>query len=323
MKPEIAAARARLRHAARILVLSHIRPDGDAIGSLLGMALALRNAGRGVTTVLVDGLPGRFGFLPGADRIATAPDGPADLVIAVDCSSEDRIGLPLAALGGRIDLNIDHHLTNTAFAAVNIIHPEAAATAEILYALLPRLGLTVDAGVATCLLTGLVTDTIGFRTTNVTPAVLRLAAELIEHGAPLAEVYDRGLNRHALAASRYWGCGLAKLERRDGLVWTTLTHPDRLSSGYPGLDDADLINLVSAIEEAEVALIFIEQPGAKVKISWRSRPPVDVTPVATQFGGGGHAQAAGATVSGSMAQVVEQVLAATDSYLTQSRSAAA
>ena len=323
MKAEIAAARSRLRKASSVLVVSHIRPDGDAIGSLLGLTLALRNTGRRVTSLLADGLPGRFAFLPGADRVVAAPDGPADLVVAVDCSSDERMGLALDSIGGRVDLNIDHHVTNTRFADVNIVRPDAAATAEILYELAPRFGLMVDEGVATCLLTGLVTDTIGFRTSNVTPAVLRLAAELVDRGAPLAEVYDRGLNRRALAAARYWGSGLVKLERRNGLVWTTLTHQDRLRSGYPGLDDADLINLVSAIEEAEVALIFIEQPGAKVKVSWRSRAPVDVAQIAAQFGGGGHAPAAGAVIAGTIDQVAELVLEATAAYLTQVRSAAA
>ncbi len=318
MKAEVAAARALVRQAASVTVVSHVRPDGDAVGSLLGLVLALRNSGRQVEFVLADGLPGRFEFLPGAERVISAPSRPADLLVAVDCSSQDRLGLAEGA-AGPVGLNIDHHLTNTRYASVNIIHPEAAATAEILYPLIPELGLKIDAGVATCLLTGLVTDTIGFRTSNVTPAVLRLAAELIERGASLAEVYDRGLSRRALSAARYWGSGLARLERRDGLVWTSLTHRDRICTGYPGLDDADLINLVSAVEGAEIALIFIEQPGAKVKVSWRSRAPVDVTPVAVQFGGGGHAQAAGATVAGDLDQVSEQVLEATSAYLAQVR----
>jgi phosphoesterase RecJ-like protein len=316
---DVARARDRLQGAGCITVVSHIRPDGDAIGSLLGLGLSLQKQGRKVAMVLADGVPGRFTFLPGADQVLATLPPACDLLVAVDCSTGDRLSASFDLPDRKVDLNIDHHITNTRFGTLNLVDPQAAATAEILAGLAPELGLPIDADVAGCYLTGIVTDTIGFRTSNVTPRLLRLAAELIEHGAPLAEVYDRGLNRRTLASVRYWGHGLVKLERADGLVWATLTKDDRSQSGYHGLDDADLINLVSSLEEAEIAIVFVEQPGGKVKVSWRSRGDLDVAGVAGQFGGGGHEPAAGAMIHGSLEEILPAVLQASQALLSQPR----
>ena len=181
----------------------------------------------------------------------------------------------------------------------------------MLYSLSPALGLPVDREIATNYLAGLVSDTIGFRTPNVTPGVLRLAAELEGMAESLPKVYELLLNRRSFAAARYWGAGLRRLERRAPLIWARLTLEDRLASGYGGTDDADLINVLGTIEGAEVALIFIEQGGGQVKVSWRSRNGLDVSRLAQQFGGGGHLPAAGAGVAGEMDEVVERVVQST------------
>ncbi len=308
---DFAAAGERLKAATSITVISHVRPDGDAIGSLLGLTLSLVRMGKAVTPVLADGVPGRFRFLPGADRVQTTPPKQVDLAVAVDCSDLERIGFPPESLPGPLALNIDHHATNTLFAPVNLVDGEAAATAEVLYDLALQEGLPLDGEVAANLLAGLVTDTIGFRTSNVTPKVLRLAASLVELGGPLTDVYDRGLNRRTLAAARYWGSGLSRLKSVEGVVWATMTIEDRRQAEYPGADDADLINLLSSVEGAEVAIVFVEQPGGKVKVSWRCRPDRDVSRLAQEFGGGGHEPAAGAMVQGDLEQVEARVLLAT------------
>jgi phosphoesterase RecJ-like protein len=198
---------------------------------------------------------------------------------------------------------------------VNIVRPEAAATAEVLYDFATAAGYPIDAAVATCFLTGLVTDTVGFRTENVTPEVLRLAARLVEAGAPLTEVYDRGLNRRSVAAARYWGRGLISLGWDDGIAWASLTAADRRAAGYSGTDDADLINLLTTLDGAEIALVFVEQPGGKVKVSWRSAAGVDVASLAQAFGGGGHEPAAGAMIEGEIEEVRTRVLHAARSFL--------
>jgi phosphoesterase RecJ-like protein len=302
------AAEKLLAQAHTVLVISHVRPDGDAVGSLLGLTLLLERAGKKATPVLADGLPERFAFLPGAERIRRTPEGRADLIVAVDCSDAARLGVSEETLGGKPDVNFDHHATNTRYARVNIVRPEAAATAEVLYDFAAAVGYPIDAPVATCLLAGLVTDTIGFRTENVTPEVLRLAANLVERGAPLTEVYDRGLNRRSVSAARYWGRGLASLGWDDGIAWASLTAADRRASGYSGTDDADLINLLTTLDGAQVALVFVEQPGGKVKVSWRSAAGVDVASLAQAFGGGGHEPAAGAIVEGELEPVRTRVL---------------
>jgi phosphoesterase RecJ-like protein len=301
-------ARRRLAAAQHVAVVSHERPDGDAVGSLLALSLALRAAGKGVDAILPDGLPSRFRFLPGAGTIVRQPTAGAELLVTVDCSTVERLGPP----GGlEAAVNIDHHATNTRFAPINLIDPRAAATAEILVDLLPALGLSIDTAIATNLLAGIVTDTIGFRTVSTSARLLRLAAELMERGAPLAEVYDRALNQHNLPALRFWGLGLGRLEERRGVVWSSLRLDDRRAAAYRGNDDADLINLLGTIEEARVALVFVEQTDGRTKVSWRSREGINVARIAEGFGGGGHDLAAGAMLGGEHEAIVEAVIEAT------------
>jgi phosphoesterase RecJ-like protein len=300
--------------AQQVLVLSHIRPDGDAIGSLLGFGLPLQAAGKKVQMVLSDGLPANYRFLEGGQQIVTRPTGQFDLIIAVDCSELKRIGPALEGYR-EPDLNVDHHITNTNFARINLVEPEAAATAEILTRRLPEWGLQVDAAAASALLTGLLTDTLGFRTSNMTAQALRTAAELMERGANLPALYTEALLRRSYAAVRLWAAGLARMEREGELVWATLSIKDRQEVGYPGRDDADLINVLSTIDEAAIAMVFVEQPNGNTKVSWRAKPGIDVSQVALQFGGGGHPAAAGAEVTGGIEEVSPFVLNATRKLL--------
>lgn len=306
-----AAVRGKLAEAGRILVTSHARPDGDAIGSVLGFGLALQDAGYEVQMVLSDSVPSALKFLPGSDQVVTSPDGQFDLVIVVDCGNEERVG---SALNGfsNIDINIDHHPDNTNFAEINIVDPKAVSVTEILTGLLPEFGLEISLDVATNLLAGMITDTLGLRTQNMRPEALRKAADLFEIGADLPSLYYKTQIQRSFIATQYWGAGLSELERRNGLVWATLSLESRKSIQYPGRDDADLVNILSAIEDAVVAVIFVEQEDKTVKISWRSRTgSVDVSQVAHQFDGGGHAAASGALVIGSLQEVKEKVVKAT------------
>jgi phosphoesterase RecJ-like protein len=143
----------------------------------------------------------------------------------------------------------------------------------------------------------------------------------VDAGADIPELYNRALVQRSFQAGRYWGAGLSKLQRDDGVVWTSLTLDDRRLAEYPGRDDADLINIVSAINGAQVALVFIEQSGGKVKVSWRSQPGVDVSGVAVSFGGGGHMAAAGAEIEGKLEEVQKSVLHATRALLEHSQQA--
>ena len=209
-----------------------------------------------------------------------------------------------------IDLNIDHHPTNTNFATTNLVDPDAAATTQMLQLLLPDFGLPLTAEVRTNLLAGLITDTLGFRTDSVTPRVLRAAADLLEEGAPLAELYHLVLTRRKFDEVRYWGQGLSSITNEDGLVWTVLDLKDRELAGYTHNDDADLVDVLTTIDEAKIAIIFVEQSGGKVKISFRARAEYNVSNLAKQFGGGGHRSASGAMLDGQLGTITNEVLTA-------------
>lgn len=306
-----------IHKAGRILLISHVRPDGDAIGSLLGLGLSLMSAGKNVQMILEDGVPASFRFLPGADLVKTRPVGDFDYIVTLDCSDLSRGGEVLNKLAASKgisaltpDLNIDHHVTNLNFARLNIVH-EAVATSEILATLLPQLGLPVNPQVAECLLTGIITDTIGFRTSNVNARAMRVAADLIERGANLPELYKHALGQRSFEAARYWGQGLSHMERDGSIIWTSLSLADRLAANYPGRDDADLINVVASIIDAKIALVFVEQNNGSVKVSWRSQPGYDVSQIALRFGGGGHEAASGAELKGSLSEVRQIVINAT------------
>lgn len=317
------AIRQTIQDAERILVAAHIRPDGDAVGSLLGMGLALQAAGKEVQMVLADRVPASFRFLEGANQVVMKATGKFDRVIVLDCSDLLRVGdaLKVTGEGGEVaalapDVNIDHHPTNLEFARINLVNPNAVATSEILAQYLADLGLPLTQPVANALLTGIVTDTIGFRTSNMNPQVLNLAARLMDAGADLPEIYSHALTQRSFQAARYWGAGLSKLKREGPLVWTTLTLADRSAVNYPGRDDADLINVLSAIEGAEIALLFVEQKHGAVKVSWRAQPGLDVSQIAMRFGGGGHKAAAGAEMEGALEDVQNKVLTATRELLS-------
>jgi phosphoesterase RecJ-like protein len=311
VRSEIERLQNLLKSPGKVVILTHTRPDGDAIASLLAFCVCLDHKGFEVTGFLSDNLPKRYAFLPGLDLITSHFPEDADIFIAVDCADEERLGIPSNIRSPKIDVNIDHHSSNSHFASINIVDIKAASTTFVIQKILVDLDFPITSVVATLLLTGLVTDTIGFRTENVTPEVLCLAAQLQELGAPLAEIQRRALNEKSFAAIRYWGFGLSRVSQKNGVVWTCLQLGDREKSGYPGLDDADLINILSSVEGTRIAVILIEQPRGRVKVSWRSPGGVNVAQVAERFGGGGHHAAAGAMIDGDIEKVTHAVLEAT------------
>ncbi len=317
MSKEIAASLEigeKLNRANRIRVVSHVRPDGDAVGSLLGLGWSLTTAGKTVQMVLADGVPSSFRHLPGSSLVSKQPTGEFDLTTVLDASDLLRVGKAIEP-GVIPDINIDHHITNLYFARTNLVEPQAVATSAILAEHIHQWGLPITPEVASALLTGIISDTLGFRTSNMTPQALRLAANLMEIGTDMPELYNRALVRRSFNATRYWGAGLSRLERKGRLVWTSVTLADRAAVDYPGNDDADLVNILSSIEESDIAVIFVEQRGGKVKVSWRAVPGIDVSQVALKFGGGGHAAAAGAEIPGALQDIQDQVLQATQALL--------
>jgi phosphoesterase RecJ-like protein len=303
-------ARQRLESAQHIVIASHVRPDGDAVCSVLALGLALLDQGKQVQMVLADGVPAGFEHLAGVEQIVRQATAPVDLVVSVDAAAADRNGGALSPFP-QVDINIDHHVTNTRFATLNIIEPDSVATCAMLAEAFPDLGLAFTPATVDALLTGLLTDTIGLHTSNMNPKALRVAADLVEKGADLPTLYERALLRRTFEALRYWGAGLSKLQREGGLVWTSLSLADRKATGYPANDDAELVNNVAFVAGATITVLFIEQVDKQVKISWRSQGDIDVSKIAAQFAGGGHLAAAGAVINGSLEEVQARVLEAT------------
>ena len=301
--------------AKKIVIASHVRPDGDAIGSLLGLGLALRDAGKSVQMILADGVPSSFKYLEGSELIKKEPNGDHDTFITVDCADFKRTGKIFENFR-QPDINIDHHKTNENFGKLNLIEAEEVATSAILTNHLPGWGLKITQPIAAALLTGIITDTLGFRTSNVTPEALRQSATLMEAGVNMPDIYMRALVNKSFPAARYWGAGLSSLQSKNGIVWGTLTLSDRKAAGYGGNDDADLINMISSIDGNKVGMVFVEQSDNHVKISWRAlETGVDVSQVAKHFKGGGHAAAAGADIQGSLSEVQKEVLKKTREML--------
>jgi phosphoesterase RecJ-like protein len=306
----------RLEKAKKVIIASHVRPDGDAIGSLLGLGLALREAGKSVQMVLADGVPSSFKHLEGSDLVVKEPTAECDTFITVDSADFRRVGKPFENFG-QPDINIDHHKTNENFGQINLIEPEEVATAAILARHLPEWGYNITRPIAAALLTGIITDTLGFRTSNTNASALRLCAMLLETGVDMTDLYMKALVRKSFPAARYWGAGLSRLEQKNGIVWATLTLSDRKLAGYSGNDDADLINMISAIDGNKVGMIFVEQSDNHVKISWRAlEPGIDVSQVAKHFNGGGHAAAAGADIPGGLNEIQPLVLKTTQEMLS-------
>jgi phosphoesterase RecJ-like protein len=305
----------RLEKSKNVVIASHIRPDGDAIGSLLALGLALRDAGKSVQMVLVDGVPSSFRYLNGSELILKEPQDEHDTFITVDSADFKRVGKAFENFG-QPDINIDHHKTNEKFGKMNLIESEEVATAAILARHLPEWGYQITRPIAAALLTGIVTDTLGFRTSNTNPSAMRLCAMLMETGVDMNELYMKALVNKTFPAAKYWGAGLSHLEQKNGMVWATLTLSDRKNSGYGGNDDADLINMISAIEGNKVGMIFVEQSDNHVKVSWRAlEPGIDVSKVAKHFTGGGHAAAAGADIPGALSDIQPLVLRTTQEML--------
>lgn len=304
----------QIEDAQKFVIVSHIRPDGDAIGSALAFASALREFGKTVQCVLQDGVAERYRYLPGTIEVATEISLDYDYLIVVDSADRHRVG---DVLDGhpKPNLVIDHHKTHIDFGELEYVEPDTEATALLLVDKMPDWGLAISKDTATCLMVGLLGDTLGFRTNNTTPRALRTAADLMEKGVDLVQVYHQTLSMRSLAEIRYWGQGLTKLVLKDGVLSSTLTLNDRIVAGYTENDDADLINTLTVVPEALISVMFIEQENNSVKISWRSVKGLDVSVIAEKFGGGGHASAAGADIAGELDEVKEMVLAETQRYL--------
>lgn len=303
------------------LLVCHINPDGDAIGSLAALGLALRLMGREPTMACSDPIPRRFYYVPGAETIVQVVSEPFDLVISLDASDLKRLGeFPqMPAFGNVPLLNVDHHLTNLNFGTVNLVDPDASSTAEIVWRLLGTMPVRPNAEIAACLLTGIVTDTHGFRTSNVTAQLMGVVLRLMKAGASLPTITHHSLNRRSTAAILLWRAALMQLQIEGGIAWTGIPLALRRQVGYAGNGDAGLVNFLVSADDADVAAVFVENEDGRIEVGLRAVPGFDVAQVALQLGGGGHALAAGCTIAGSLEEAQAQVLAALRADLARQR----
>ena len=319
---ELDAAMTAIQDAQTIALACHINPDGDALGSLLGMGLALREKfpTKDLTFLSHDGVPDVYSFLPGSEQILREPRlSHYDLAIALDSGDLARIGdglLPMFA-AAKLRIDIDHHVSDGAFGEIRLLDSRAAATAEIVYEFLDAFGIPLTKEIATCLLTGVITDTGSFRFMNVTPNTLRTAANLIEAGASPAVIAERVFDNRPFCATKLMGLALSSLSSTDDgrITWAHVTQADFAAASASDEDTEGFINFVRAVRGCEVALLFREfQPG-KVRISLRSVDGRDVAKIANQFGGGGHKMAAGCNYTGTLADAETALLAAVRAVL--------
>ncbi len=309
----LVAATEAIREAGTLVATGHVNPDGDSLGSALGLALSSRAAAREAHVCFGGGyvLADQFAFLDTGPLADPADVGSPDVLVAFDVNDPDRLGHGMEGLlrsAGRVVM-VDHHVAGPGFGDVRLCDPEAPAAALLCYRLVRRLGWPVDPAVASALLLGLVTDTGRFQYANTTPEAFRSAAELLEAGAR-PEVIGR--NVYESAPFGYLGLegtvlNRAVLDPAASLVWSYMTQGDLQTHGVGQEDTDGLIDAVRVAREAEVALLAKEQPDGAWKLSLRSRQWVDVAAIAEALGGGGHHRASGATFEGDLQAAVREV----------------
>ncbi len=293
---DLARAAAVIQQAERVWVGTHLDPDGDAIGSLLGMGILLRHAGKAVVIACQDEPPPEVIFLPGLAEISAQPPAADQLIIAVDVADAKRLGtlIDLQTWPGRQTIVIDHHVTNRRFGTVNLVDPEAASTAELVLQLADELGVVIDEQAATCLLTGIVTDTIGFRTANTRPETLDRARRLMARGASLPHITQAIFCTKPVSALRLLARAVDRLVVDGRFAVTTLRLSDFAEFGMPPTAVRGITEQLATAGEPLVVALVREREDGTVEVSLRSKPGVNVVPVAKALHGGGHAQAAGA-----------------------------
>ncbi len=305
------AAADAIKTARTILAISHIAPDGDAVGSLLGISETMRALDKDVTAVIDDGAPPELRFVPGSGTILPSIDaGEFDLMITVDSSDLERIGVAGAygMANSRKVINLDHHPTNTRYGDINLVVPDAVAAAEIVFDLVNYIGCQLTESAACALLTGLVTDTQGFRISATNDRTLEIARALMQKGASLSKIMAQTLNRRPYQEVVLWKLVFPSVAISDGLIHAAITRDNISQAGLDVMTDGGLVSHLVNVDQAKVSIVFKELPDNQVEVGFRSKPGYDVASLAVQLGGGGHTQASGCTMDGTLAQVRSRVI---------------
>lgn len=313
---------AAIRERQRIVIVSHLRPDGDALGSQLALGLSLRAAGKDVTLWNEDGMLDKLRFLPGSELVATPPLAPEefDALIALDTAAESRLGTPLAAVRTGYTINVDHHISNIGYGDLARIDATSPATGQIVYELLEDQGFLVDSAIATNLFAAISTDTGSFQYPQTSARTYEIGAALIRHGVNVGELSQQLYESYPYRRVELLRTLLNTLEMSSGgrVASFALTRDAAAQLGVLPEDNEGLIDHLRAIDTIIVAAFFEELPDGLIRASLRSKTPaVDVSAICGGFGGGGHKLAAGARIRGDLGQVQARVLARIDEAVNQ------
>ena len=303
-----------LRENQRFAVLSHVRPDGDALGSQLGLGLSLRKLGKEVRLWNEEGMLEKYSFLPSANLLTKPPAGPedVDVAIALDTAIQNRLGTALPAVrSAKLWINIDHHPSNPGYGDLVYIDPKAPATGQILFELIRSEKFPIDAAIAENLYVAISTDTGSFQYPNTTPRTFEIAAELARAGVDIGRVsqftYENYPRRRVELLRDL--LGTMRFEAHDRVASFSLSLATAKKLAVLPEDNEGLIDHLRAIRGVILAVFFEELPDGKVRVSMRSKnEKVNVCAICEKFGGGGHVLAAGARVRGTLAEVEKKVL---------------
>jgi len=306
------ALREELRKASSVLIGTHLNPDGDALGSAMALSLYLDSLGIQNEVICHHTAPRNLRFLPYVNRVRQEPSQEKyDLGIVLDLDSLERLGNtePYFASCGRMVV-IDHHLPVAAPGDLRIVDTTAPATAVILTRLLIELGAEIKSDIATCLLTGIVTDTGSFRFRNTTPEALSLSAYLLEHGGDINRVSEEIFQSKTLSSVKLLGHALEtmRLECDNQIAWGVLSARDFELAHARDEDTEGFVNEMLFVTSVQIAALMREPKPGKVRVSLRSRGDFDVAEVARHFGGGGHKNAAGCTIEGPLEEAEAQLV---------------
>lgn len=294
------------RQHTHFVVTSHARPDGDAVGSVLGAMHLLEAMGKTVTAIMADPVPLTFATLPGSDRILSAqPAQDAEIGLILECDSVARTGFD--HLAADLLVNIDHHRSGVPFAAVNWIDPRAPAAGAMLYELAVASGIAISPALATCLYAAILTDTVQFTSASTTAATFAIAEHLVTLGASATAVAEAVY--HSYRPARLWVLGAAlRRFRMDGPVASSAILCDEIDAAGAVTEDCEgVVNYIVGVEGVRAGVFLRELPDGQFRVSLRSKGTVDVASIAEEMGGGGHQHASGCTVEGPLEHALEQM----------------
>ncbi len=299
-----------IKKAKKIVILTHENPDGDAIGSSLGMYIALRKMGK-EPDIIIPELPRAYNFLPEIENVKKeGQKEPYDLAIALDCATIKMLnGWANYFEDAKVKVTIDHHGTNTMYGDYNYVNPDAPACAQTLISIIQYFGVEIDKKIGTCLLTGIITDTGGFQYQSTTPETFEFAAELLQTGVNVSDIYKRVMNTMTKANFELRKRAIERMEffKEGKIAFTYVTKEDIEEANAETGDFEGIVEEGRNIEGVEVS-IFLRETQKGFKVSLRSNDYVNVSDVCLLFGGGGHIHAAGCTIAQSLEQVKEKIV---------------